>query len=113
MSAYEFSTKDDDANVKIRMLPHRYVRVKRDGKEHLLQLRLDYAANPATGKREKKWVSVPDGEMWVPDRIAKELTLASPDGARYGVLPMAEVVETRTSGKTRRPAQAGEDGPAA
>jgi len=107
MSMYEFDSRTEKPTVCLQVLPKRFVRIRdladgdkksvkdrpgNDGKV-FFQPRTGVKTDPNTGKRTRVYDSGP-GVVWVPPRIAKELTTVNQQEARAGVMPVATILET-------------------
>lgn len=101
--AYRFDPAKEPPTVEVEILPYRYVRVQKfktlpDGKiqdEPAKDFygRWDVVLDPATGKKDRKFVSGDCGRLWVPPRLAKMFCDAGADKT-MGIEPMARVVKT-------------------
>jgi hypothetical protein len=95
---YTYDPTKEKPTVKVRMLPHKYVRIMRvgDEKARLHHLDQQVVLNPKTGNKKLEFVPGPVGEFWVPPRIAGEIC-GKQGGDRTSetdVQPMAMIVET-------------------
>ena len=88
--AYTFDPEEEKPTVLIEILPYRYVRI--NGKIH--HLVKEVVLDPQ-GRRVRKFVPRDTGRVWVPPRIAKELTsVQSPGDRRVEGGPIARIIKT-------------------
>ena len=98
--AYDF--KDADAVVLIEVLPHRYVRMKIDGKQRTIAQVRTTEVRP-DGKSVVKW-DKESGRVWVTSEVADQLTATDGEynigeGQNIPANPIAKVIKTRTTPK--------------
>jgi len=93
--AYTFDPEKEKPTVLIEILPYRYVRI--NGKVH--HLVKEVVLDPQ-GRRVRKFVPRDTGRVWVPPRIAKELTtVQSPGDRRVEGGPIARIIKTGEVGE--------------
>ena len=106
---HKFNPKDEPATVQIEVNPRRYATIALiDAKGKVLR--------KADGKDESYLIRVEgqtpgeESRMWVPPRIAEDLTVQSGVDAGRGIPPIARILRSRTAdeavGKTKPEAPA-------
>jgi len=100
--AYKFDAKNEPATVKIRLLPKCYVRIDdgtgdpetktRKGKDYYPTKRAELALEGNKAVTRVDW-DFDTADVWVPERIAKELTEQTDNGKDN---PIAKIIETRS-----------------
>ncbi len=101
--AYKFDPEVEPGTVLIEVYPRRYVRIKNssDPKDEGVLLQQDKIEIMEDGKIVKKWSGEKNGRMWVPARIANELTTVSPGDAKHNLGAIAALLETRSEAAAR------------
>jgi len=99
MSSYKFDLKEEPATVLIEALPHKYFTINDGSGDFVCSLTRQVVLDDQ-GRRVRKFVAGPKGQVLVPPRIAEELTaVQGPVDRAGGVAPMARIIKTGVDGE--------------